>query len=296
MVALNYKKRHIRRHPTTRPGIKLLRVQAVVDHATANHGASASNHFTYFDSSLPDLNDKQPEDKKRYASAHIFVDKEEALELVPLDEVCFQANDRRQGPLLSTLRATSPQYPGGNANLLTVSVEMCQEKDGSIHPDTLKRTALVHQMLQNRFPQLKDTYNRFVRHYDVTGKNCPAPMVTRASYYKELLDMTHGVIPINAAPVQPKPKPAPPKKEEPFMLEKAIVINQYSDFPAAELIAGRLRVPIFLRSTATQIQVAKEVIVCGGSKDGLKGNKFVELTGKDRYEAAAAMGKFYKSL
>lgn len=295
MIALNYKVKHIRKHPTTRPGIKLLRVQAGIDHATANHGATADNHFTYFDTSLPDLNDNPPKGHKtRYASAHIFVDRFEALELIPLDEVAFHGNERKAGPLLSTLRATSREYPGGNANLLTIGIEMCQEKDGSIHPDTLKRTALVHQMLQKRFPQLKDTYNRFVRHYDVTGKNCPAPMVTRASYYKELLDMTHGAIPIKPTPTNPEPKP--PKKEEQFMLEKAIVINQYSDFPAAELIAGRLRVPIFLRSTATQIQVAKEVIVCGGSKGGLKGNKFVELTGKDRYEAAAAMGKFYKSI
>lgn len=302
MVELNYQIKHIKKHPTTRPGYKLLRVQAAVDHWTANFGADADNHFTYFNSSLPNSNDKLPANKKRYASAHIFVDRFKALELVPLDEVCFHANDGGTARLkLPTLRATSPQYPAGNANLLTIGIEMCVEKDGTIHSDTIKRTALVHQMLQSRFPQLKDTYNRFVTHHMVTGKPCPRPMVDRPSKYTELLDMTHGKIEINPKPIEkPKPTPAPPKpqpiKEEPFMLEKAIVINNFNDFPAAELIAGRLGIPIFLRSTATKTQVAKEILVCGGSKEGLKGDKFVELTGKNRYEAATAMGKFYESL
>lgn len=295
MVTLNYKQRHIRKHPTTRPGIKLLRVQAGIDHATANPGATAANHFTYFDSSLPDLNDNPPKGHKtRYASAHIFVDRFEALELIPLDEVAFHGNERKAGPLLSTLRATSRDYPGGNANLLTIGIEMCQEKDGSIHPDTLKRTALVHQYLQRRFPQLKDTYNRFVRHYDVTGKNCPAPMVTSATLFRKLLDMTHGVILINPAPAKPAPtpKPAPPKKEEPFMLEKAIVINSSADYSVAESLARHLKCPIHPRKNAQETQVAKEVFVVGGSKDGLKGSKFNVLSGSDRFETAANVKKY----
>ncbi|TYS67065.1 hypothetical protein FZC76_16195 [Sutcliffiella horikoshii] len=293
MVTLNYKKRHIRKHPTTRPGIKLLRVQAGIDHATANHGATAANHFTYFDSSLPDLNDNPPKGHKtRYASAHIFVDRFEALELIPLDEVAFHGNERKAGPLLSTLRATSRDYPGGNANLLTIGIEMCQERDGSIHPDTLKRTALVHQMLQKRFPQLKDTYNRFVRHYDVTGKNCPAPMVTKASRYKQLLDMTHGVIPINPAPVKPAPTPAPPKKEEPFMNEKAIVINSEADIPAARRLSRRIGAVIVERILAEEKQLAKEIFIVGGGRGKLKANKFTDLSGKDFFETVANVKKY----
>jgi N-acetylmuramoyl-L-alanine amidase CwlA len=195
LVKLNYKKKHIKKHHTTRTGIKLLRVQACVDHSTANPGATALNHFKYFNKTLPAQNDRLPERRKRYASAHIFVDKKEAIELVPLDEICFGANDGGTAGLkLSTLRATDPRYPTidgeGNANLLCVHVEMCLEADGTIHPDTIKRTALVHQMLQKKFPQLKDTRNRFVRHFDVTGKNCPAPMVSNPGMWDNLLNLT----------------------------------------------------------------------------------------------------------
>lgn len=290
MVSLNYEVKHIRKHPTTRPGIKLLRVQAGIDHWTANFGATADNHFTYFDSSLPDLNDRLPDIQKRYASAHIFVDKVKSLELIPLDEVAFHANDRRQGPLLSTLKATSAQYKNGNANLLTIGIEMCVERDGTIHPDTIKRTALVHQMLQEKFPQLKDTYNRFVRHYDVTGKNCPAPMVTRASRYKELLDMTHGVIPIN--PIT-EAKPIPPKEEEPFMLEKAIVYNSMSDFPVVESLINLTGAPAYTRKKAEALgKVAKEIIVVGGGKGKLQADKFTDLSGKDKFATVANVAKY----
>ncbi|MBW3113019.1 N-acetylmuramoyl-L-alanine amidase [Bacillus sp. MCCB 382] len=183
MVELNYKVKHIKKHFSTRPGIKLLRLQALVDHWTANFGATAQGHFKYFNETLPDQNDRERieaahegrEEKIRYASAHIFVDKNEAIELVPLDEVCFHANDRTLK--LSSLRATSKQYPGGNANLLTIGVEMCVEKNGTIHPDTIERARLVIKMLQDKFSQLRDTRNRVVRHFDVTGKPCPLPFV-----------------------------------------------------------------------------------------------------------------------
>ncbi|MGX1263000.1 N-acetylmuramoyl-L-alanine amidase [Rossellomorea marisflavi] len=205
MVKLNYKVKHIRKNKYSRPGYKLLRLQAVTEHWTANYGASAENHFVYFDKTIIEIG--------RYAGAHIFVDRFQALELIPLDEGTFGANDGGTAGLkLASLRATDPRYPTidgeGNANLLCIHVEMCVEKDGTIHPDTLARTALVNQYLQKKFPQLKDTENRFVRHFDVTGKNCPAPMVSNPSLWKELLRMT------DAKVVVPPSKPAAVESEE----------------------------------------------------------------------------------
>ncbi|MCP3741473.1 N-acetylmuramoyl-L-alanine amidase family protein [Rossellomorea sp. BNER] len=246
MVKLNYKKKHIKKHPTTRTGIKLIRVQAIVDHWTANYGASALNHFKYFNTTLPNLNDNLPENKKRYATAHIFVDKNEALELVPLDEVCFGANDGgTPGLKLSTLRATHPQYKEGNANLLCLHVEMCVEEDGTIHPDTIARTALVHQYLQKKFPQLKDTKNRIVRHFDVTGKNCPAPMISDASKWNELLELTDAKVvipPKNPAEVIPEEKPSNPENKTNWLRSKTEGLRYY-DTPSwlDKDVAGRLQ-------------------------------------------------------
>jgi N-acetylmuramoyl-L-alanine amidase len=174
MVALNYQKKHIRINDNSRPAYKLLRLQAVVVHYTANPGADADDHFRYFDETIVGT--------ERYAGAQIFVDRHKSLEIIPLDEGTFGANDGGNAALrLPTLRARDSRYPtrtgDGNANLLTIHIEMCLEPNGELHPDTIERTRLVIKMLQDKFPQLKDTKNRIIRHYDVTGKNCPKPFV-----------------------------------------------------------------------------------------------------------------------
>jgi N-acetylmuramoyl-L-alanine amidase len=174
MVKLNYQKKHIRKNDNSRPAYKLLKVQAVVVHYTANPGADADDHFKYFDQTIVGT--------ERYAGAHIFVDRHKALELIPLGEGTFGANDGGNASLrLPTLRARDSRYPtktgDGNANLLTIHVEMCLESDGTLHPDTIERTRLVLKYLQSLYSQLSDTQNRIIRHYDVTGKNCPKPFV-----------------------------------------------------------------------------------------------------------------------
>lgn len=170
-VALNYEVRHINKNKFSRPGYKLLHAKALVIHYTANNGGTADNHFNYFNN----LRD-------RYASAHIFVDRSKALEIIPLHEVAFHANERKAGPLIPSLKATAPYYPGGNANLSSLGIEMCMEKDGTIHPDTIARTLLVMRKLQKQFGVWP-----IYRHYDVTGKKCPAPFIANGKLWTKFL-------------------------------------------------------------------------------------------------------------
>ena len=95
----------------SRPGTKLTSARKGIIHYTANHGATAKNHVSYFNNLTG-----------RYASAHIFVDKKEARCIIPLNEVAYAAND-------GSYRGVPELKP--NANYLSISVEMCQEKDGS---------------------------------------------------------------------------------------------------------------------------------------------------------------------
>lgn len=179
MVKLNYRVDHVIKNQYSRSGDPLLRLQAIVVHYTANPHANAADHQRFFDGA--------DGGNYRYAGAHIFVDKDEAIEVIPLNEVGYHANERKAGPLLATLKATAPYYRSGNANLLTIGIEMCIEKDGSFHPDTIERTRLVIKDLQRKFPQLADTKNRVVRHYDVTGKNCPKPFVEKPAEWVKFL-------------------------------------------------------------------------------------------------------------
>lgn len=156
----------------TRPGSKLASVKGIVLHWTANNGGTAKNHKTYFGNG----------GGGRYAGAHIFVDKTEALCIVPLNEVCYHANE-------STCRVKKlfgkvGNYQG-NANVTTIGVEMCVEKNGTIHKDTIDRTVNVVVELCKKFG-LDD--GDLYRHYDITGKNCPAPWVTKPSEWAKFKD------------------------------------------------------------------------------------------------------------
>ncbi|MEK3853452.1 M15 family metallopeptidase [Cytobacillus sp. FSL H8-0458] len=84
------------------------------------------------------------------------------------------------------------------------------------------------------------------------------------------------------------------KKEEDHMLEKAIVINAFPDFPFAEVLAARIKAPIYTRSALPKGKIAKEVYVVGGTKNGLQADKVISLTGADRFEVARAVENFLK--
>lgn len=87
------------------------------------------------------------------------------------------------------------------------------------------------------------------------------------------------------------PKPIAVKKEEPFMLDKAIVINSFSDYPAVERLAKKLSCPIYLRETAVKSHQAKELIVCGGFAGKLKASKITDLSGQTLFDTYANIGK-----
>ncbi|MGM0836058.1 MAG: N-acetylmuramoyl-L-alanine amidase [Bacillota bacterium] len=91
----------------------------------------------------------------------------------------------------------------------------------------------------------------------------------------------------------PKPAPAPPQEEEkPFMLEKAIIIGSFADYPAAELLANYIKAPIYTRKVAATGEYAKELIVVGGNADGLKAGKVTVLSGSDRYKTAQKVSDY----
>jgi N-acetylmuramoyl-L-alanine amidase len=185
----------------SRPATKLVGIRGIVIHWTANAGASDTAHKTFFDGA--------DGGGGRYAGAHFFVDRDSATLIIPLDEVAYHANEF--SCRIPSLKATTSYYKKGDANLTTIGIEMCVEKDGTIHPETVKRTA---QLVAHLCTFFKLGTNDLYRHYDITGKNCPAPWVKEPVLFKNFKDEVYKIM-------NPKPT-VDPNSQIPF---KVIVHN-----------------------------------------------------------------------
>lgn len=247
MVAINYKKDHVIKNKYSRPGIKLPKVVAFVIHYTANPGATAQNHQDFFDGS--------DGGGSRYAGAHIFVDKKEAIEILPLNEIAYHANDK--SPRLD--------YLGNNANFSTIGIEMCVEKDGKFHENTIERTVLVVKKLRKTYPNAK-----VIRHYDVTGKICPKPFVDSTNAWYEFLARVNGEVGSVTAPSKPN-KPSSSKKEYTSIVEYLNDKGKDSSFSARAKLAKEYGIKNYEGSAVQNIKLLE--LLQGGSAKPSTSNK-----------------------
>jgi N-acetylmuramoyl-L-alanine amidase len=184
----------------SRPGEKNDSIKGIVMHWTATPGASDENEVKFFDGA--------DGGGGRYASAHIFVDRDSATLDIPLNEVAYHANDH-------TCRISKLKP---NANFTSIGIEMCVEKDGTIHEETVARAAKVVAELVKLY-KLNPTTDIF-RHYDVTGKNCPAPWVAKPALFEQFKKDVAAIVNVKPAP---KPVKSVVKKPQPKVEAKAIV-------------------------------------------------------------------------
>lgn len=122
----------------------------IVVHYTSNRGDTAKNNVDYFAR------------ENVGASAHFFVDEKETWSSVPEACVAWHCG------------AKSYRHPEcRNSNAL--GVEICMnDKQGKVRQASIDRAALLVRALMAKYDVPVD---RVLRHYDVTGKHCPGPMV-----------------------------------------------------------------------------------------------------------------------
>ena len=142
----------------SRPGEKLTAVNGVVVHYTGNPGTTAEQNRSYFAGLA--------QSGETYASSNFVIGLEgEILECVPLDEVAYASSQR---------------------NYDTLSIEVC-------HPDdTGEFTQASYDALVKLVQWLVDTYglerDQILRHYDVTGKECPRYYVQHPEAWEAFLE------------------------------------------------------------------------------------------------------------
>lgn len=119
----------------------------------------------------------------------MFVDDNEAICIIPFDEVAYHANDTVKYNADGTIY--KPLYSQiGNANYGAIGVEMCLDRNGNITEKTFQNTVKAVKELVAKYPAI--TRNTIWRHYDVTGKNCPAPWVAKPSELERFKETVFG--------------------------------------------------------------------------------------------------------
>ena len=139
-------------------------IEYIVIHYTSNLGDTAKNNADYF----------AREALKNKASAHFFVDESEVWSSVPVWRIAYHCG------------AKAYRHPHCR-NTNSIGVEICMlDKHAVIRMDAIRNAAGLVRELMTKYDIDAD---HVVRHYDVTGKDCPAPMVQNTALWEQFLDM-----------------------------------------------------------------------------------------------------------
>ncbi|MGN1320544.1 MAG: N-acetylmuramoyl-L-alanine amidase family protein [Acutalibacteraceae bacterium] len=137
-----------------RTGVKLIEVNNIVIHYVGNPGTTAQNNRDYFNKSDTEV------------CSHFVIGLEgEIIQCVPLDEKSNASNNR---------------------NLDTVSIEVCHPDASGKFTDASYESLvkLTAWLCDNSGLKAKDV----IRHYDITGKECPKYFVDNESEWKNFLE------------------------------------------------------------------------------------------------------------
>ena len=128
--------------------------QYIVIHYTANNGDTAMNNAKYFNEIY------------RGASAHYFVDEREVVRVVSDCDVAWHCGTKG--------KYKHPKCRNSNS----IGIELCSRINCAgeyyIKSDVVELTELLVADLMKKY---KIPLENVIRHFDVTGKNCPRPMV-----------------------------------------------------------------------------------------------------------------------
>lgn len=149
---MNVEERLLSVNPYSRPGTKLQSVKQIVVHWVGNSGSSAIANRNYFESL---------KDKHVYASSQYIVGLNgEIIRCIPENEVAYHAGN-------------------GTVNRNSIGIENCHPGwDGKFSDATYNSLVELCADICGRYDLRVDD---IVRHYDVTGKDCPRYYVQNTS-------------------------------------------------------------------------------------------------------------------
>ena len=134
-------------------------IKYIVIHYTANDGDTDEGNANYFASRIIK------------ASAHYFVDDDSVTQSVPDNYVAWSVG----GSKYSNCKTTGGgKYYTKCTNSNSISIELCDtKKDGKIYP-TKKTIENAIELTRKLMKKYNIPSTNVIRHFDVTGKTCPA--------------------------------------------------------------------------------------------------------------------------
>lgn len=150
----------LRKNIFSRPDVTRSEVNNIVIHYVANPGSTAEGNRNYFDS----LADQDAQAGGTSSSSHFIVGLEgEVIQCVPLDEIAY---------------ANAPR------NNDTVSIEVCHPDDTGKYNDASYESVVRLSAWLCKELSLKP--EDLLRHYDISGKQCPKYYVEHEDAWKQL--------------------------------------------------------------------------------------------------------------
>lgn len=154
-------------HPDNYKKGRTKEIEYIVIHYTANKNDTALNNINYFKNNTP------------VTSAHYFVDSLEIYTSVPENDTAYHCG------------ASSYRHPScRNSN--SIGIEMCTSYSNGayyINDGTLSNTVWLTKKLMADYGIPPENV---IRHYDVTGKLCPAPWVSDGMKWDKFKEMISG--------------------------------------------------------------------------------------------------------
>ncbi len=145
----------------SRSQIPLKKIKGIVVHYTANPNSTAQNNRDYFEGLRNSHATK--------ASSHFVIGMDgEIVQCIPTSEIAYASNQRNKD---------------------TISIECChKKKNGQFEKATMLSLIRLCTYLCVRF-DIKE--KNIIRHYDVTGKQCPKYYVQHPDAWNEFIETIH---------------------------------------------------------------------------------------------------------
>ncbi len=153
-------------NPYSRPGTPLEEVNGIVVHYVGNPGTTAEQNRSYFAGLA--------QSGETYASSHFVIGLDgEIIQCVPLNEIAYCSSQR---------------------NVDTISIECCHpDEEGKFNDATYQSLLRLVRWLQEEY-HLDNS--QVIRHYDVTGKECPLYYVRHPDAWEQFLtDLSNTPVP-----------------------------------------------------------------------------------------------------